>query len=369
VPSSISSSKRRACVCVAGVIAGVVLLLGFDEYTVRSFQQDCMRAQEEMLEAQPRVAARREETWDDFNHKMLTRSPRDAVVFVGNSVIQTGIVPLVFKEHANVSEHVEIMVFGVNASSSLTLLETISRSSWRPSVIIYDLAPRTYNKPNMRRVQFMLTGIDPGEGESGKKKNRTQVIEESLQKVLSSLLPSIRQHHRVSEHIRFFLDGCRHGFHAYRGGYIGNLTQLSMSDGSTRIRLINKTPSYDARFRPAAMATTMAKITEHHAKAALDHNRVLALATQLVREGSKVVLVNMPFTPQLRKVDQALNGDLYQKIERQCKATEDLYFIDLGADSVLAKLRFYDGHHREFPVAKEATRRIAELLETQIPLP
>ena len=372
--SSISSSRRSAIRCTAGVLAGIALLFGFDILAYRDHRKAVREAEARALRMNPEVSPypSGERDAEILNHEMLVRAHNPSVVFAGDSVVEAAIDPHVARETWGLPSSTGVRVLALGGSSPETVLKALVRSSWRPTFVLIDLAPRSFLPPEEYRVESMLTGtlLEPGPPANDSLQNPfTRNVEENLGEAVLAVLPTARLgffERSIVRYARAIQDGFSHGFEAYRGAWAGNVTSLLMEDGSVRNMLLNRTPGI-RRFKEEAIRTSLGMFHDRRIHADSSLNRVFSIAQELARDGSSVVLVRMPLSQRLRERAESLHGERFRRIRDRCDPEPRLHYLDMGADPRLADLPFYDGHHREYPEARQGTVHIAELLRPYLP--
>ena len=347
--------------------ATLVLLFGFDTATALLHRSEVRDGRAALLAAEPGTPEAPGEYQAD--RKMLAHAPREAVVFCGNSVVQTAVCPPAFARGAGMRKEARCLVLGLSGETTSTLLEAIVLSSWHPAVVVADLSPRIFGPFRRRAVQALL-GVRreavPARPGTPRQVLMEQGIESRIHEAFGGLLPSLLFTAGYPVERDAVVDGMRHGYRAYVYARAGNFAVLQMEDGSHRIALLNDTPGYE-RFRTFSSEDWTRRTEEFHRRAEPSLAELLDLGRRLASAGTKVIFVRMPLDLSLRERDDFLHRDIYARFEGQVRAVPGLEFADLGADPVLQALPFYDGHHRAFDAARRASEWTGRLLAPLLP--
>jgi hypothetical protein len=307
--------------------------------------------------------------------ELLLRVDGNTILFVGNSVVETATVPQVFAREWNLAPRARVEVLAIGGASTLTVLRALELVDRRPAIAIVDLAPRLLTAANENWARQEALPRDAGdlrdEPEAIEVQGTSQSkwaarVEELLQGGLRRITPRFDNRDGPSGHLRALADGVVHGLPAYRCAAFGNVVAAAMTDGSVRSTLLNTTPGYE-RFREKSVSNSLHRIRSAARDADAVVDALLAAARRLTDAGCQVVFVNMPVDPALRAVDHEVNGHRWDVLARRVEGMAGISFVDAGGDPRLMALPFYDGHHREYTVAREASAIMAELLRPHIP--
>ncbi|MBI4570092.1 MAG: hypothetical protein HY719_17005 [Planctomycetes bacterium] len=358
-PTSLRVALTRAAVCAT--FAGALLVA--DSAVMRSYLVAMDNAERELLAAAP--AARPAPT------APLDRvaDARAAVVFAGNSVIQTGIDPVTFQREAGIDPSLSVRCWCIDGGQPATVLRALRLVGVTPPLVIVDVAPRSFFPTTDERARDFITGIGDEATKAGKRiaqERLTGAVDAALATFRQRVSPRLGDPRPMSEHARAVRDGVAHGFLAYRGAYGGNIATVETDRFSIRARLLNTSPSRE-RFKAQAESNSLDLMRkgQPHADAVIADLTGHAFA--LAERGGTVIMVNMPLSPRLRALDERLNGARYSRLSSWLDGSRRVRFVDLGADPALAAMPFYDGHHREFVETRKATKRMAAILRPFLP--
>ena len=369
IPSSTFSSKslrrHHAAAAVTLLVTGA-LLVG-DHLTWRSHE----RAFDTAREAIVRTGVGGEPLPPgDFMlqtaRRMLGEHGDQGVVFVGNSIVQTAIVPPVIEKTLGLRSDARVALVTLSGTPTATLLRALVESGRRPPLVVVAIGPRTMLPSQPDIVRSLLSSSDSVSPAATRQGIFVARVNGALGDLIEERAPSLLSSQEPLDYARAVWDGLRFGFTAYRSSRVGNYAWVDFTDGSRRVALLNRTAGYE-RFRAAMIESSMARIRSGGANADRVLDELVALAEALATDGSTVVLVNMAIAPPLRRLEQEIHEERYRRVRERCARNPRLDFVDLGGDPVLARLPFVDGHHSLFDAAIQGSARIGELLGERVP--
>jgi hypothetical protein len=297
---------------------------------------------------------------------MLGEHGGQRVVFVGDSIVQTAIVPPVVKKTLGLRSDARVALVTLSGTPSATLLRALVESRWRPPLVVVAIAPRTMLPSEPDIVRSLLSSSDLVPPAATRQEIFVARVNGALDDLIEQRAPSLLSSQEPLNYAHAVWDGLRFGFTAYRCSRVGNYAWVDFADGSRRLALLNQTEGYE-RFRAAMIESSMARIRSGDASADRVLDELVTLAEAQAADGSTVVLVNMAIAPPLRRLEQEVHQGRYRRVRERCARSPRLDFVDLGGDPMLAQLRFVDGHHSLFDAAIQGSARIGELLRERVP--
>ncbi len=354
--------SRHAARVAAVFGALVITILAIDVSASRRWDAALQRASARLMKSDnPPPTDRPELSPGESRADMLRRSPNRSIVIVGSSIVMTGVEPSVLRTALNLDDDVEALVFGRYGGDSGHLLQQLAATPWRPRVVVVDVGPRNVSS-------FAEPTLDPRVVEIAPRSRFALggAIDTWIEGQWRALFPWTASGNDTHAQVLAIVGGLRHGTMEYACAVRENAFRYRTDDGGAHSFVLAPRARMGST-RRQNMARTGELIRRGSPSMEAHVAALLRTSRRLASEGTDVIIANFPIAPELRAVDQAENAPEYEALIAGIAAIPNVHWIDLGADSELAALPFYDGHHRDCRMTVAATPRIAELLRPFIP--